>query len=57
MTLNPFYGTGILQYPLTTSGEFSYVFQEVYKNASAMKWIKDIFNKYISRMLIFMFFL
>ena len=29
------------------------VFQEAWKNTSAKKWVKYIFNKYVSRMLIF----
>ena len=33
---------------------FSDVFQEVLKNTKAMKPVKYIFNKYLSRMLIFM---
>ena len=54
MTLNPFYGTRVLQYPLKTSGNlwFFEVFQEVQKNTSAMKQVKDIVNKYVSRMLV-----
>ena len=56
MIVNPFHDTGLFQSPLKSSSNlwFSDVFQEVQKNTSAMKWVKDIFNKYVSRMLIFM---
>ena len=33
---------------------FSNVFQEVQKETIAMKWVKYVLNKYVSRMLIFM---
>ena len=50
MSLNPFHGTGLLQCALKTSGNlwFSNVFQEVQKSINAMKWVEDIFNKYVS---------
>ena len=53
MIVNPFHDTGLFQSPLKSSSNlwFSDVFQEVQKNTSAMKWVKDIFNKYVSRML------
>ena len=49
MTLNPFHGTGLFQCPLKTPGNpwLSDVFQKVYKKVNAMKWVKDIFNKYV----------
>ena len=55
MTLTPFHGTDLLQCPLKTSGSlwFSDVFKEVYRNTIVMKWVKDIFNKYL-KVLIFM---
>ena len=57
MTLNPLHGSALFQCPLKTSGNlwFSGVFQEVQKKSSAMKWVKQILNKYVNRMLIFMF--
>ena len=56
MIINPFYGTALFQCLLKTSGNFWFydVFQKVQENISAMKWVKDIFNKYLCRMLIFM---
>ena len=51
MTLNPFHGTDILYG--TDLYWFSDVFQGLQKNTSAMKWVKDIFNKYV-KVLIFM---
>ena len=55
MTLNQFHVTYLLQCPLKTSGNlwFFDIFQEVSKNISVMKWVKDIFNKYF-KVLIFM---
>ena len=55
MSLNPFYGTALFQWPLKTIGNlwFSYVFQGVQKEITAMKRVKDIFNKSVSRILIF----
>ena len=50
MIFKPFYGTSLFLCPLKSSGNlwFSAVFQEVQKEISAMTWIKDIFNKYVS---------
>ena len=58
MTLNLFHGTGLFLCSLKISGNlwFSDVFQRVQKETSTMKWFKDIFNKYVSRILIFIFF-
>ena len=58
MTLNLFHGIDLLQCtlpPKKTSSNlwFSEEFQEVYKNTSAMKWVKYIFNKNVI-VLIFM---
>ena len=56
MTLNPFHGTGFFLCLLKISGKvcFSDAFQEIQRETSTMKWVKDIFNKHISIMLIFM---
>ena len=55
MTLNPLHGTGLFQCHLKASGDlwFSDAFQGLKKETSAMKWVKGILNKYVSRMLIF----
>ena len=54
MTINPFHDTGLFVCPLKKSGNLwiSYVFQGGKKETSALKWVKYIFNKYFSRMLI-----
>ena len=47
--INPFHGTAPFLCTLEISGNlrFSDVFQGVQKKNSAMKWVKDIFNKYV----------
>ena len=53
--LNPFHGTVLLLSPMKTRNLcFPDLFQRVRKKTSAIKWNKDIFKKYVSRMLIFM---
>ena len=56
MTLNPFHTTGLFLCPLKTSGNLwsSDVFQGVLKATNVMKWVTDIFNKDVCRILIFM---
>ena len=52
---NTFYDTGFILCPLKTSAnlKFSELFQGVKKETSALKWVKDSFKKYVSRMVIF----
>ena len=59
MTLNPFHDTDLSLCSLKILGNlwFSDVFQGVLKETIAMKWFKDIFNKCVSTMLIFMLIL
>ena len=55
MTLNAIHRTGPFQYPSKRGSIwFSDIFKGIYKETSAMKWVKDIFTKYVLKMLTFM---
>ena len=54
MTLNPFHGNGVCPLKTPENLRSSDVFQGVYKKTSSMRWVKDIFNKYIGKLLTFM---
>ena len=55
MTLNAIHRTGLFQYPLKRGNIwFSDIFKGIYKETSALKWVKDIFTKYVLKMLTFM---